>query len=133
MSTASLADQADQIREEIKCWETSHREPDGQIRDPEVIAAMEKLAAAEATIRRLAALQGLIDPEDHLQLHGTSDSAYRERIGNAVPPPAAAAIANVMGTTLLLAWSGETFTLSNQPVWVRPIVAAVQCGREIGA
>lgn len=54
MSAVSLADQADQIREEIKCWETSHREPDGQIRDPEVIAAMEKLAAAEATIRRLA-------------------------------------------------------------------------------
>lgn len=54
MSTASLADQADQIREEIKCWETSHREPDGLIRDPEAIAAMEKLAAAEATIRRIA-------------------------------------------------------------------------------
>ena len=85
------------------------------------------------TTLELAALQGLIDPEDHLQLHGTSDSAHRERIGNAVPPPAAAAIASVMGTTLLLAWSGETFTLSNHPIWVRPMVAAVQCGREIGA
>lgn len=113
------------------------------VADPRVPAPAEQLVAriiAEdgtwhrpMTTLELAALQGLIDPEDHLQLHGTSDSAYRERIGNAVPPPAAAAIASVMGTTLLLAWSGETFTLSNQPVWVRPIVAAVQCGREIGA
>lgn len=57
---------------------------------------------------------------------GLSDSAWRERIGNAVPPPAAQAIAGEMGRTLLLAWSGETFQLSSTPVWVRPIAVALR-------
>ncbi len=52
-------------------------------------------------------------------LDGLSDSDWRERIGNAVPPAAAEAIAGVMGTTLLLAEAGETFMLSNTPIWVR--------------
>lgn len=56
---------------------------------------------------------------------GLNDGEWRERIGNAVPPPAAAAIAGVMGTTLLLAWSGETFVLSNQPIWVQPVAVAL--------
>lgn len=56
---------------------------------------------------------------------GQSDQAWRERIGNAVPPDAAEAIASVMGTTLLLAWSGETFTLSSMPVWVQPVAMAL--------
>lgn len=73
----------------------------------------------------LAALQGLIDPEEHLELEGLSDSAWRERIGNAVPPPAAQAIASAMGRTLLLAWWGETFVLDSQPVWVKPIAIAL--------
>lgn len=73
------------------------------------------------TTLELAALQSLVDPEDQLELDGLSDSAWRERIGNAVPPHAAEAIGHVMGTTLLLAWSGETFILSAQPIWVRPI------------
>ena len=77
------------------------------------------------TTLELAALQGLVDPEEHMELEGLSDSAWRERIGNAVPPPAAQAIASVMGETLLLAWSGETFVLNTQPVWVRPIALAV--------
>lgn len=77
------------------------------------------------TTLELGALQSLLDPEEQLQLDGLSDSAWRERIGNAVPPHAAEAIAHVMGTTLLLAWSGETFILSAQPIWVRPIGAAL--------
>ncbi len=83
------------------------------------------------TTLELAALQGLVDPEEHLELEGLSDSAWRERIGNAVPPPAAQAIASVMGRTLLLAWSGETFMLSAEPVWVRPIALAVAMAQEI--
>jgi hypothetical protein len=35
------------------------------------------------------------------------------------------AITGVMGTTLLLAASGQTFMLSNQPIWVRPIAIAL--------
>lgn len=76
------------------------------------------------TTLELAALQGLVDPEEFIELHGKSDSAWRERIGNAVPPPTAAAIASVMGTTLLLAWSGETFMLNAMPIWVQPMVIA---------
>jgi site-specific DNA-cytosine methylase len=77
------------------------------------------------TTLELAALQSLVDPEEHLELDGLSDSAWRERIGNAVPPAAAEAIAGVMGVTLLLAWSGETFLLSSMPIWVRPVAMAL--------
>jgi site-specific DNA-cytosine methylase len=77
------------------------------------------------TTLELAALQSLVDPEEHLELDGLSDSDWRERIGNAVPPAAAEAIAGVMGITLLLAWSGETFLLSSMPIWVRPVAMAL--------
>lgn len=77
------------------------------------------------TTLELAALQSLIDPEEYLELEGLSDSDWRERIGNAVPPDAAEAIAGVMGTTLLLAMAGETFVLSSAPIWVRPVAVAL--------
>ncbi|MBV8973181.1 MAG: DNA cytosine methyltransferase [Sphingomonadaceae bacterium] len=77
------------------------------------------------TTLELAALQSLFDPEEAFGLDGQSDSAWRERIGNAVPRDAAAAIASTMGRTLLLAWSGESFLLSNDPVWVRPLTIAL--------
>lgn len=77
------------------------------------------------TTLELAALQSLFDPDDALELDGQSDSAWRERIGNAVPSAAAQAIAGVMGHTLLLAWSGETFALGSTPIWVRPMVIAL--------
>ncbi|MBD8051130.1 DNA cytosine methyltransferase [Limnohabitans radicicola] len=80
------------------------------------------------TTLELAALQSLIDPEDTWvpwRLQGENDQEWRERIGNAVPSAAAEAIAEVMGETLLLAWSGETFSLSAKPVWVRPVAAAL--------
>ena len=82
------------------------------------------------TTLELAALQSLLDLDEyqHFELHGRSDSSYRERIGNAVPSDAAAAIASEMGRTLLLAWSGETFILDSAPIWVRPVIAAIQCG-----
>lgn len=72
------------------------------------------------TTIELASLQGLFCPDnDRFLLSGQSDSDWRERIGNAVPPPAAKAIASMMGETLLLAWAGETFTLSSNHLWVR--------------
>ena len=80
------------------------------------------------TTLELAALQSLLDPEDSWvpwRLDGESDQAWRERIGNAVPSAAAQAIAHVMGETLLLAMTGETFRLSAQPVWVRPLAIAI--------
>ena len=72
-----------------------------------------------------AVLQSLIDPEEQLELDGLSDSAWRERIGNAVPPNAAQAIAEVMFRTLLAAWTGESILIDTQPVWVRPVAAAI--------
>ncbi|EXJ13596.1 DNA cytosine methyltransferase [Imhoffiella purpurea] len=76
------------------------------------------------TTLELAALQGLSDPDQPLVLDGGSHGRWRERIGNAVPPPAAAAIASEIGRTLLLAHAGESFALSDTPVWVRPIATA---------
>ncbi|SEG30805.1 DNA cytosine methyltransferase [Billgrantia desiderata] len=77
------------------------------------------------TTLELASLQSLVDPEEYLELEGLSDSAWRERIGNAVPPDAAKAIADVMGTTLLLAWAGETFALGSTPIWVRQVAVGL--------
>lgn len=97
------------------------------------------------TTLELAALQSLFDPEDiwrrceetgelrqHspiFEMHGTSDQMKRERIGNAVPRAAGRAIADVMGTTLMLAEQGETFILNNMPVWVRDIAMALSVAR----
>lgn len=90
-----------------------------------VIRALDGTWHRPFTTLELAALQSLVDPEEYLELDGLSDSDWRERIGNAVPPGAAEAIAGVMGTTLLLTWSGETFMLSAAPIWVRPVAVAL--------
>lgn len=105
------------------------------VADPRYPAATDKvivrIRALDGTWHRpfttleLAALQSLIDPEEQLELDGLSDSAWRERIGNAVPPAAAKAIASEMGRTLLLAWSGETFQLNSTPVWVRQVAVGL--------
>lgn len=125
-------------------WESScgaisasagHDNGSWSVADPRLPEATDKLVAEICsldgtwhrpfTTLELAALQGLVDPGEHLELEGLSDSAWRERIGNAVPAPAAEAIAGVMGTTLLLAWSGETFALGSTPIWVRNAAAAL--------
>lgn len=95
-----------------------------------VIRSMDGTWHRPFTTLELAALQGLMDPEEHLELDGLSHSAWRERIGNAVPPPAAEAIAGVMGTTLLLAWNGETFAMGSTPIWVRPVAVALMAAQE---
>ncbi|KRU75447.1 DNA cytosine methyltransferase [Pseudomonas aeruginosa] len=98
------------------------------------------------TTLELAALQSFFDPEDiwqkdpdtgllqrHgeiFQMYGNNDSAWRERIGNAVPRKAGKAIADVMLTTLMLADAGETFTLNALPVWVRPLATAISLSRQ---
>lgn len=77
------------------------------------------------TTLELAALQSLFDPDELFCLDGHSDSQWREQIGNAVPRDSAAAIASTMGRTLLLAWSGTSFMLSADPIWVRPLTMAL--------
>ena len=49
-----------------------------------------------------------------------------------MPPEIAEAIAEVMGTTLLLAESGETFMLSATPLWVRPVAVALSVAQQVG-
>lgn len=90
-----------------------------------VIFALDGTWHRPFTTLELAALQGLVDPEEQFELDGLSDASWRERIGNCVPPPSAQAIAGVMGETLLLAWSGQTFQLSNSPIWVRQVAVAL--------
>ena len=90
-----------------------------------VIRALDGTWHRPFTTLELAALQSLVDPEEFLVLDGLSDSDWRERIGNAVPPAAAEAIASTMFHTLLLAWSGETFLLSATPIWVLPVAVAL--------
>lgn len=82
------------------------------------------------TTLELAALQSLVEPEEWFELDGLSDQAWRERIGNAVPPAAAEAIAHVMGTTLLLAEAGETFMLNSMPVWVQQVAIALSVAQQ---
>jgi site-specific DNA-cytosine methylase len=89
------------------------------------IQAMDSTWHRPFSTLELAALQSLVEPEDIFDLDGKSDSAKRERIGNAVPPGAAQAIADLMGETLLRAWSGETFALSAMPIWVQPVAVAL--------
>lgn len=113
----------------------SHDNGSHSVADPRLPQVMERLVACIVaedgtwhrpfTTLELAALQGLVDPEENLELVGSADTAWRERIGNAVPSPAAGAIASVMAETLLLAWSGETFALSAAPIWVRPVIVAL--------
>ena len=83
------------------------------------------------TTLELAALQSLVEPEEWFELDGLSDQAWRERIGNAVPPAAAEAIAQVMGTTLLLAEAGETFMLNSMPIWVQPVAVALSVSLQV--
>lgn len=92
-----------------------------------VIQALDGTYHRPFTTLELAFLQSLFAEEEldaliaaGVALEGASDSAWRERIGNAVPPHAAREVANVMGTTLLLAWAGETFILSETQIWVNP-------------
>lgn len=105
------------------------------VADPRIPAANDRLTCIirslddtwhrPFTTLEKAALQSLVDPEEQLVLDGMSDKEWSEQIGNAVPPYAAEAIADVMGTTLLLAEAGETFVLSNTPIWVRQVAVGL--------
>jgi site-specific DNA-cytosine methylase len=110
--------------------QSEHRAADEGLPSPDerlvaVIQSADKTWHRPLTTLDLAALQTLIEPEEHLELSGLSDREWRERIGNLVPPAAARAIAGVIGQTILLARTGETFILSATPVWVRDVAVAI--------
>jgi site-specific DNA-cytosine methylase len=101
------------------------RMPEANEKTVAIIRALDGTWHRPFTTLELAALQSLVDPDNLFDLDGQSDSAKRERIGNAVPPQAAQAIADTMFQTLLMAWSGQTFALSAMPIWVQPIAIAL--------
>lgn len=85
-----------------------------------VIAASDRTWHRPMTTLELAALQGFpvtINGEP-LMLDGRSHAGWRERIGNAVPPPTAFAIAKSCAATLAAAAAG-TWMLDGNPIWVR--------------
>ena len=90
-----------------------------------IIRALDGTWHRPFTTLELAALQGLVEPNEHFDLDGKAHSAWRARIGNAVPAPAAQAIASVIGQTLLLAWTGQRQLISDTPIWVRPVAVAM--------
>ncbi len=107
------------------CWSVADpRLPEASDQLACVIRALDGTWHRPFTTLELAALQGLVDPDEVLMLDGASHTTWREHIGNMVPPPAAQAIAGVMGTALLLAWAGQTFTLGMTPIWVRQVAVA---------
>jgi len=71
------------------------------------------------TTLELAVLQGFPARHDGgwLELGGKNKSDWRERIGNAIPPPTAEAIARTCAASLEAAAEGE-FLMSAHPVWV---------------
>ncbi len=76
------------------------------------------------TTLELAHLQGLLQPGDSSPFDGSSHTAWRERIGNAVPSPAAEAIGGVIGRALLAHWSGTYLQATMEHPWCLPVVAA---------
>ncbi len=89
---------------------------------PPVIIALDGTWHRPLTTLELAALQGFpltMSDARPLTLSGQSDTRWRERIGNAVPPPTARAIAEQILTALLVNEFGD-YILNAEPIWVAP-------------
>lgn len=96
--------------------------PDDRPDPPPAIIAEDGTWHRPLTTLELAALQGLptsMPDGSPLELAGQSHTRWRERIGNAVPPPTAQAIATEVGRALLAAAAGATFVLGGGGIWVR--------------
>jgi site-specific DNA-cytosine methylase len=92
---------------------------------PPVIEALDGTWHRPLTTLELLALQSFplkFADGRPVVLAGKSDSAWRERIGNAVPPEAAKHMFEQIALALLQNAVGETFTFGQTPIWVRPIV-----------
>ena len=84
-----------------------------------VIRAIDGTWHRPMTTLELAALQGLpvFQNGRWLELAGASKQRWRQKIGNAVPPPTAQAIAETIARSLDASKKG-IFLLGGQPVWV---------------
>jgi len=88
---------------------------------PPVIIALDGTWHRPLTTLELAALQGLptrLPDGSPLRLAGKSDGRWRQRIGNAVPPPAAQAIGEALLASLLPAVEGVGFVFGGTSIWV---------------
>lgn len=95
---------------------------------PPVIIALDGTWHRPLTTWELAALQSLPvrKPDGSpLVLAGRAHTAWRERIGNCVPPDAAEAMGSEFLRALLAADAGATFTLGGTGVWVRDEAEAI--------
>ena len=83
------------------------------------------------TTYELAMLQGFPEKLNGLplQLAGNSEARWRERIGNAVPPQAAQAIAETMLRTLMPAQEGM-WVMGGTSIWVKPKPSEVETNEE---
>ena len=89
---------------------------------PTVIVALDGTWHRPLTTLELLALQSFpvrFDDGTPVVLAGKSDSKWRERIGNAVPPDASRGIHEQILLALVQHVAGETYTLGTTPVWVR--------------
>lgn len=87
-----------------------------------IIISLDGTRHRPLTTWELLALQGFpvyMPDGSPVTLAGKSDAKWRERIGNAVPPPAAQAMGEQILRTLLLNAQG-VWELSATPIWVRP-------------
>ncbi len=96
-----------------------------------VICAADGTWHRPMTTLELAALQGfpLRVDGDWLKLDGRAHKGWRQRIGNAVPPPAAEAIAREAAAALT-ASADKRLRLSGRPVWLSPNALAAGGGRQ---
>ncbi|OIQ08707.1 putative BsuMI modification methylase subunit YdiO [Moorella thermoacetica] len=98
---------------------------------PPVIIALDGTWHRPLTTLELAVLQGFpisLPNGQPLKLAGKSDARWRERIGNAVPPPAAKAIAEQILSALLVSEKGE-WVLGYTGFWVHENIASVRTGK----
>jgi site-specific DNA-cytosine methylase len=100
------------------------RIPDDAERGVWVIIAEDRTWHRPLTTYELAMLQGFpthLTDGTPFELVGNNDAKWRERIGNAVPPAAAQAIAETMLRSLLAAQDG-TWLMAAEEIWVKPEV-----------
>lgn len=92
-----------------------------------VIRALDGTWHRPLTTLELAAIQGFPVKVrgEWLRFAGNSQKTWRERIGNAVPPPAAEAIAASCLATLIAADRGELL-LAGEPVWVQERLKSIR-------
>jgi site-specific DNA-cytosine methylase len=91
---------------------------------PPVIVALDGTWHRPLTTLELLALQSFpvrFADGTPVVLAGKSDSKWRERVGNAVPPDASRGIHEQILLAMVQHVAGETYTLGTTPVWVRRI------------